>query len=134
MKSTRGMRRRTAKLLRRSEIVTRETLVAGIDIARRESVVVFVRATDKARVGRLRVPTTPEGLAAIADRGRRLAAETGCDRLVLAMETTGHYWKILARTAGRIGVDYVTVQSFVVARAREPTTSPATRPTSATPA
>ncbi len=119
MKSTRGMRRRTAKLARRSEIVTRSALVAGIDIARKESVVVFVRAADKARVGRLRVPTTPEGLAAIEGRGRQLAAQEGCDRLVLAMETTGHYWKILARTAGRLGVDYVTVQSFVVARARE---------------
>ncbi|HSW43576.1 MAG TPA: IS110 family transposase [Patescibacteria group bacterium] len=119
MKSTRGMRRRTAKLARRSEIMTRETLVAGIDIARKECVVVFVRAADKARVGRLRVPTTPAGLLAIADRGRQLAGQEGCDRLVLAMETTGHYWKILARTAGRIGVDYVTVQSFVVARARE---------------
>lgn len=119
MKSTRGMRRRTAKLARRSEIVTRETLVAGIDIAKRESVVVFVRASDKARVGRMRVPTTPEGLATIAGRGRGLASEAGCDRLVLAMETTGHYWKILARAAGRTGVEYVTVQSFVVARARE---------------
>lgn len=119
MKSTRGMRRRTEKLARRSEIVTRETLVAGIDIARRESVVVFVRAADKARVGRMRVPTTPEGLASIAGRGRQLAGQHCCEGLVLAMETTGHYWKILARTAERAGLPYVTVQSFVVARARE---------------
>ena len=119
MKSTRGMRRRTAKLARRSEIVTRGTLVAGIDIAKKECVVVFVRASDKARVGRLRVPTTAEGLLAIAGRGEQLAGRSGCERLVLAMETTGHYWKILARTAERAGLPYVTVQSFVVARARE---------------
>ena len=119
MKSTRGMRRRTAKLARRSEIVTRGALVAGIDIARKECVVVFVRAADKARVGRLRVPTTAEGLAAIAGRGHQLAEQHGAERLVLAMETTGHYWKILARTADRAGLPYVTVQSFVVARARE---------------
>jgi len=119
VKSTRGMRRRTAKLARRSEIVTRGALVAGIDIARKECVVVFVRAADKARVGRLRVPTTAEGLAAIAGRGHQLAEQHGAERLVLAMETTGHYWKILARTADRAGLPYVTVQSFVVARARE---------------
>lgn len=119
MKVTRGMRRRTEKLARRSEIVNSRSLVAGIDIAKRESVVVFVRAADKARVGRLRVPTTAEGLAHVIERGGRLLGQHGCERLVLAMETTGHYWKILARTAERLGVPYVTVQSFVVARARE---------------
>jgi transposase len=113
------MRRRSAKLARRSEIVTRETLVAGIDIAKRQSVVVFVRASDKARLGTMRIPTDREGAAGVAARGRRLADQHGCERLVLAMETTGHYWKILARSAERLGLPYVTVQSFVVARARE---------------
>jgi transposase len=113
------MRRRTAKLARRSEIVSRHTLIAGIDIAKRESRVVFVRAGDRARVATLCVPTTAEGVFKVADRGRRLIEQLDLDRLVLAMETTGHYWKILARTAERLGLRYVTVQSFVVARARE---------------
>jgi transposase len=113
------MQRRTAKLARRSAIVNRETLVAGIDIAKRESVVVFVRAADKARVGRLRIPTTAEGVLELAERARQLREEQGLERVVLAMETTGHYWKILTRTAERVGLNYVTVQSFVVARARE---------------
>lgn len=119
MKVTRGMRRRSAKLARRSEIVTRGTLVAGIDIAKRQSVVVFVRASDKVRLGTMRIPTSGEGISRLAERGGPLVAEHGCDRLVLAMETTGHYWKILARSAERGGLPYVTVQSFVVARARE---------------
>jgi transposase len=119
VKVTRGMRRRTAKLARRSEIVSRETLVAGIDIAKRQSLVVFVRVSDKARLGTMRMPTDGDGVARLAGRGRLLAAEHGCARLVLAMETTGHYWKILARSAERLGLRYVTVRSFVVARARE---------------
>lgn len=119
MKITRGMRRRTAKLVRRSEIVTRETLVAGIDIAKRESVVVFVRASDKVRLGRLRIPTSGEGIGQVVRRAEQFLGQPGCERLVLAMETTGHYWKILARSAERLGLPYVTVQSFVVARARE---------------
>jgi transposase len=119
VKVTRGMRRRTAKLARRSAIVSSQTLVAGIDIAKRESVVVFVRASDKARLGRLRIATTAEGVLQVAGRGRQLLEQHGCERLVLAMETTGHYWKILARSAERLGLPYVTLQSFVVARARE---------------
>jgi transposase len=119
MKVTRGMQRRTAKLARRSQIVNSRTLVAGIDIAKRESVVVFVRAADKARLGKLRIPTTAEGVLELANRGRRMLEQFDLEQVVLAMETTGHYWKILARTAERLGLRYVTVQSFVVARARE---------------
>lgn len=37
MKVTRGMQRRTAKLARRSAIVNAHTLVADVDIAKRES-------------------------------------------------------------------------------------------------
>jgi transposase len=113
------MQRRTAKLARRSEIVNGRTLLAGIDIAKRESLVVFVRAADKARLGKLRIPTTAQGVLEVARRGRQLTEQLGLERLVLAMETTGHYWKILARSAQRLGLRYVTVQSFVVARARE---------------
>jgi hypothetical protein len=40
MQGTRGVQRTTARLARRSAIVSAETLVVGIDIARRVSVVV----------------------------------------------------------------------------------------------
>ena len=119
MKVTRGMQRRTAKLARRSEIVNDSTLLAGIDIAKRESLVVFTRASDRARVATTRVPTSAEGVLKIATRARQLREQLGLERVVLAMEATGHYWKILARTAERLGLRYVTVQSFVVTRARE---------------
>ena len=62
MKVTRGMRRRSAKLERGAALVTPDTLIAGVDLARKESVVVFVRARDKVRVGRLRIPTTADGV------------------------------------------------------------------------
>jgi hypothetical protein len=39
MKVTRGMRRRTAKLARRSAIVNDQALVVGVDIAKKECVV-----------------------------------------------------------------------------------------------
>jgi transposase len=113
------MRRRTEKLARRAEVVTADALVAGIDIAKKDCMVVFVRARDKARVGRLRIPTTAEGVGRVVDEGGQLLARGAGDRLVLAMESTGHQWKILARAAERLGMPYVTVQSFVVARARE---------------
>ncbi len=119
MKVTRGMQRKSAKLARRAAVVGPEVLVAGIDIAKRESVVVFVRAADRVRLGRLTIPTSAEGVHQLACHAECLRACYGLDRLVLAMEATGHHWKILARAAQRLELRYVVVQSFVLARARE---------------
>lgn len=119
MRVTRGMQRRTAKLARRAAIVDAQTLVAGVDIAKRESVVVFVRASDKARVARLTVPTSAAGIGGLAAYADEVRQRHGLQRVVLAMEPTGHLWKIVARAAARLGLEYVAVQSFVVARSRE---------------
>ena len=102
MKVTRGMQRKAAKATRRAALVGADTLIAGIDLAKTHSVVVFVRASDKAPLARLRVLTTAAGLAELEARGRELMRRTGLSRLLLGMEATGHYWKILARAAGGI--------------------------------
>lgn len=119
MKVTRGMRRKSEKLARRAQIVTQDTLIAGIDLAEKDSVVVFLRARDKTRLGRLRIPTTAAGVQLLARRARDLQQSHGLPRLVLAMEPCSSFWKIVAKAATDIGLPYVIVQSFVVARARE---------------
>jgi transposase len=119
MKITRGMQRKSAKLARRRQLIGLQTLIAGIDIAKRESVVVFMRASDKARVGQLRIPTSAAGMAEVRRRGQLLQERLGLDRLVLGMEATSHFWKILARAARDLELSYVIVQSMVLARSRE---------------
>jgi len=119
MKVTRGMRRRSAKLERRAQLVTPDTLIAGVDLARKDSVVVFVRARDKVRLGRLRIPTTADGVRTLARRAGELQRRHQLPRLVLGMEACSHYWKVVAKAATEIGVPYLIVQSFVLARARE---------------
>jgi transposase len=119
MKVTRGMQRRTAKLARRSEIVTGQTLVAGIDLAKRESVVVFVRASDKARLGYLRIGPGEAGVRQVLHHGEALVSAHGLSGLVVAMEATGNLWKIASRACTNLEIEYVIVQSFVLSRARE---------------
>jgi transposase len=119
MQVTRGMRRRSEKQARRRERLPADALVAGVDLAKKEAIVVFVRAADRARVGKLRVSSDPAGRAQLIARGRELAAEHGTGPLVIAMEPTSHFWKPLARAADAAGVGYVLVQGFVVAHARE---------------
>ena len=119
MKVTRGMRRRSAKLERRARLVTSDTLIAGIDLAEKESMVMFVRARDKVRLGRLRIPTTAAGVRTLARRAGDLQQRHQLPCLVLGMEPCSQYWKILAKGAIGIGLPYAVVQSFVVAHARE---------------
>ncbi len=119
MKTTRGMQRRSAKLARRAEIVDGETLIAGIDLAKRESVVLFTRNRDRARLGTLRIPTSAGGVVELQRRAVDLQSRHGLPRLVLGMEPTGHYWKIVAKAARDLNLPYVLVQSFTLARSRE---------------
>ena len=119
MQVTRGMRRRSEKQARRRERLPADALIAGVDLAKKEAVVVFVRAADRARLGRLRISSDPAGRAHLFARGRELVAAQGTGPLVVAMEPTSHFWKPLARAAETAGVGYVLVQGFVVAHARE---------------
>jgi transposase len=119
MQVTRGMRRRSSKLLRRRERLPADALIAGIDLAKKESVVAFVRASDRARVGRLRVATDRAGTERLIAAGRELARAHATGPLVIAMEPTSHFWKPVARAAEAAGVGYVLVQGFVVATGRE---------------
>jgi transposase len=113
------MRRQSDRLERRRQRLPADALVAGVDLAKKESVVVFVRAADRARVGRLRVTTDRAGTERLIERGRELAREHGTGCLVIAMEPTSHFWKPVARAAEAAGVGYVLVQGFVVATGRE---------------
>jgi transposase len=119
MQVTRGMRRQSSKLARRRERLPADALIAGVDLAKKESVVVFVRASDRARVGRLRVTTDRVGTERLIARGQELARTHGTGPMVIAMEPTSHFWKPVARAAEAAGVGYLLVQSLVVARSRE---------------
>ncbi|MBO0683856.1 MAG: IS110 family transposase [Candidatus Dormibacteraeota bacterium] len=119
MKVTHGMKRRSAKLARRSELVTRDTLVVALDLAKSQSVVMLVRASDKARLGTMRIPTSRAGVVDLVRRARRLQERHRLPRLLLAMEATSHFWKVVAKSADELAVPYVIVQSFALVRARE---------------
>ncbi|MBO0685407.1 MAG: IS110 family transposase [Candidatus Dormibacteraeota bacterium] len=119
MKVTRGMQRRTAKLARRSELVTRDTLVAAVDLGKRQSVVMLVRAADKARLGTMCVPTSRAGVLELVRRARRIQERHHLPRLLFGMEATSHFWKVVAKAADELALPYAIVQSFAMARARE---------------
>jgi len=119
MQLTRGMRRQSMKMTRRRERLPVDALIAGVDLAKRQSVVVFVRAGDRCRVGRLTITTDRAGVEHLVARATELRRQHDLGDLVVAMEPTSHFWKVVARSLDAGGVGYVLVQSFVVATSRE---------------
>lgn len=119
MQVTRGMRRQSMKLTRRRARLPVDALIAGVDLAKKESVVVFSRAADRGRLGKLTIPTDRTGVERLVVRAAELRERHGLGELVVAMEPTSHFWKIVARALDTAGVRYVLVQSFVVAMSRE---------------
>lgn len=119
MQITRGMRRQSMKLARRREHLPVDALIAGVDLAKKESVVIFSRAADRARLGKLTVTTDRVGIERLRTRAAELRDRHGLGELVVAMEPTSHFWKLVARALEAAGVRYVLVQSFVVATSRE---------------
>lgn len=119
MQVTRGMRRQSMKLARHRAILPVDALIAGVDLAKKESVVIFTRAADRGRLGKLTIPTDRTGVERLVARAAELRERHGLGELVVAMEPTSHFWKIVARSLEVAGVRYVLVQSFVVAKSRE---------------
>lgn len=119
MQVTRGMRRQSMKLARRRERLPADALIAGVDLAKKESVVVFSRAADRDRLGKLTISTDRAGVERLVARATDLRERQGLGELVVAMEPTSHFWKLVARALDAAGIRYVLVQSFVVATSRE---------------
>jgi transposase len=119
MQITRGMRRQSEKTARRRQRVPVDAVIAGIDLGKRESMVTFIAAEDRRRLGRLRIPTDEDGARQVCRRGTELRERHGLGPLVAAMEPTSHFWKVVGRALERERVESVFVQSFVVAKSRE---------------
>jgi transposase len=118
MQVTRGMRRQTMKLERRRERLPGDALIAAVDLGKRASVVLFTGAADRARLGRLTITTDRAGVDELLARATVIRERHGLGELVVAMEPTSHFWKLIARALADAGVRYVLVQSFAVATSR----------------
>ena len=76
MQVTRGMRRQSMKLARHRAILPVDALIAGVDLAKKESVVIFTRAADRGRLAKLTIPTDRTGVERLVARAAMGAATT----------------------------------------------------------
>ena len=116
---TRGLRREQAKRRRKRARVEGATLIVGLDLARENQAATFQHGAEI--LTRTRLRARPKDLDALLRQAEAVRVRYGLERLVIAMEPAGHYWKLAAEVFVRSGIDYVVVHPLSVRRAREET-------------
>jgi hypothetical protein len=95
--------------------------------------VVFVRACDKVRLGRLRIPTTAGGVQILVRRAGELQQRHQLPRLVLGREACGTTGRSSPGLPASSRCPTVSSRPSCSPERASSTTSPATRPIPATP-
>jgi transposase len=94
------------------------TLLAGVDLGL-DSLVVVVLDTEGRRVDRFKTEHSRGGYAYLSNRLRQLAQPPSAGAILLGMEPTNYYWKLLATYLDRQGLPFRLVNPLTVNRHRE---------------
>ena len=87
-----GMRRRREHALRIAATLGPAPLIVGLDLAS-QSHVAWVRTAAQQCIASFEVRHSLEGIEKLRHELEPLVAEHGCERIVVGMEPTSHYWK-----------------------------------------
>lgn len=113
-----GFRRRREKRRVIESFLAGKPLVAGIDLGSKTHAV-WLTGRDLDPKEHFRIDHSLAGIARLLERTERIRAVESLDRLIVFMETTGHYWKNVAAALEDRGVVYRTISPLAVDRKRE---------------
>ncbi|MGP3562674.1 MULTISPECIES: IS110 family transposase [Geobacillus] len=99
--------------------VTDETLVVGMDIAKRKHYACFVDARGRVLQKSFPVIQSKQGFEQLDQRIRQAMNEFGKTKVIVAIEPTGHYWLNLAYFLEEKGIPLVMVNPAHVRRSKE---------------
>ena len=94
-------------------------IIIGVDVAKRSH---WMQAThyNGILIGKaFNIKNTREGFESLAAKIERIKQETGCQRVLVGMEPTGHYWKALAWFLMQNGITVVLVNPYHVKKSKE---------------
>ena len=106
-------------IARRATEVTPDTLIVGVDMARRAAHAAVFVTRDGQRVSRLSFHTTSAGFAALKDGAQAAAQRVRAERILVGIEPAGSAWRLLAQFLDGAGIAYRLVNSFTLRRQRE---------------
>jgi len=73
--------------------VTDKTIIVGVDVAKKEH---WARVTDYRGVDLtkpIKVKNSDEGFEKLLARIEKIRMDKGCDKVMIGLEPSGHYWK-----------------------------------------
>lgn len=108
------MRRLAAK----QASVKRGTIIFGIDLAKKDNYV-HIMNTEAVTLGQLRFTHDAAGYQQLLARINELQREYAAPEVIVAMEPTSYFWKLVAAELERHGRRYVLVNPYTVRKHRE---------------
>jgi len=107
-----------SNISRRLAQVKSGTLHAGVDLALESNVIIVL--DEKARqCDRFRFPQDIDGYKYMHERLKKVCQKQGASQVVIAMEPTNYFWKLLANWLEQNQVDYHLVNAYTVNKHRE---------------
>jgi len=93
-------------------------LHAGVDLALDENLVVVIDEQAR-KIGRFRFDQNADGYRYFLHKLAEMRVQTGAPEVVVAMEPTNYFWKLLAHELERQDLPYRLVNSYTVKKHRE---------------
>jgi transposase len=101
------------------DMVTQATLIVGVDIAKKVQWARFINHTGRELDKPLRFENTTNGFESLRERIEKIGAQRGLSRVLVGMESTGHYQKTLIHYLTREGYIVVLVNPYHTKQAKE---------------
>lgn len=95
-----------------------EMLLVGIDLGKRTNVAVVINQQAR-QLGRFSFGHDQEGYAYFAQQMQRICKRVGAEEMLVGMEPTGYFWKLVAAALDREGIKYRLVNAYTVKKHRE---------------
>ena len=105
-------------LTKKLAIIKPGMLLVGIDLGKRTNVAVVIDQQAR-QLGRFSFSHDQEGYAYLSRQLQRICKQVGAEEILVGMEPTGYFWKLIAAELDRHGVKYRLVNAYTVKKHRE---------------
>ncbi len=101
------------------QLIEPGTLIIGADIAKRTHWMQAMHFNGVTIRKPFKIKNTREDFESLVAKIEQIKQEIGCNRVLVGMESTGHYWKALARFLMQYGITVVLVNPSHVKKSKE---------------
>lgn len=105
-------------LTKKLAIIKPGMLLVGIDLGKRTNVAVVIDQQAR-QLNRFSFGHNQEGYAYLIRQLQRICKQVGTEEILVGMEPTGYFWKLLAAELDRYGIKYRLVNAYTVKKHRE---------------